>query len=78
MQSLLFPFSAEIPWGSVSSCVWKLHSEELPIESPLVTQISYPLLSELTTFLRYQVGLRSSWLSHVWEGRICTALKVKM
>ena len=59
MQPLLFPFTAETLWENASSCVWKLLFEEQPIGSPLVIQISYPLLSELTTFLRYQGELRA-------------------
>ena len=60
MQPPWFPFAAEILWENASSCVWKLLSEELPTGSPSVIQISYPLLSELTTFLRYQGELRAS------------------
>lgn len=76
MQPLSFPFSAEIPWENASSCAWKLHSEELPTGSPLATQISCPLLSELTTFLRYQVELRASLAVSFEEGGVCTALKI--
>lgn len=43
-----------------SSCAWKLLSEEPPIGSHSVTRTSYPLLSELTTFLRFLLSLLST------------------
>lgn len=57
------PCPAGTPWGNASSSEWKLLSEELHTGSPLVTQTSYHLLSELTTFPRYCTLLRRAGCS---------------